>query len=367
MIKGKRPLKERTILEDERIATMQNKSAIHRRKFLKTSLGLGIAGLAAQDIARAAGPEPLQRANRLPREVWVASLSLHGLEAQSHEEMIRKVLKRLEEIKPLQPDVVCLPEVFPFLKISRRPPLAEVAEVPPGPISTRFAAWAKAARCYLICPIYTRQEGRFYNSAVVIDRQGKCLGEYRKIPPTDSEMESGVAPGPLDPPVFQTDFGTIGVQICYDINWHEGWKKLRRAGAEIVFWPSAFCGGKMLNALAWMNKYCVVSSTRFDPTKICDITGEDVTRSGRARHWVCAPLNLERAFLHGWPYWTRYNDIQAKYGRKVLIRHFPEEGWSILESRSADVKVADVLREFDIRTHEEHIARADLMQKKLRG
>ena len=118
----------------------------------------------------------------------------------------------------------------------------------------------------------------------------------------------------------------------------------------------------MLNALAWMNKYCVVSSTRFDPTKICDITGEDVACSGRARNWVCAPINLERAFLHGWPYWTRYNDVQAKYGRKVLIRHFWEEGWSILESRSPDVKIADVLREFEVRTHEEHIARADALQ-----
>lgn len=346
---------------------MQNKSAIHRRRFLKTSVGLGIAGFSVCGGATVAKSEAVKPAKRLPREVWVASLSLHKLEARTHEEMIRKVLKQLDDIRPFQPDVVCLPEVFPFLKISKRPPLAEVAEAPLGPISTRFAAWAKDNHCNLICPIYTRQDGRFYNSAVVINREGKCLGEYRKIHPTVSEMERGVAPGPLDPPVFQTDFGTIGVQICYDINWHEGWKKLRQGGAEIVFWPSAFCGGRMLNALAWMNKYCVVSSTRFDPTKICDITGEDVARSGRARNWVCAPLNLERAFLHGWPYWMRYDDIQAKYGRKVLIRHFPEEGWSILESRSADVKVADVLREFDIRTHEEHIARAELMQKKRRG
>jgi predicted amidohydrolase len=256
--------------------------------------------------------------------------------------------------------------VFPFLKISGRPPLAEVAEVPPGPISGRLAEWAKKNQSYLVCPIYTRQGERFYNAAVVINRKGECLGEYRKIHPTVSEMERGVAPGPLDPPVFQTDFGTIGVQICYDINWHEGWRKLRQAGAEMVFWPSAFCGGQMLNALAWMNKFCVISSTRFDPTKICDITGEDIAVSGRARHWVCAPVNLEKVFLHGWPYWMKYNDVQAKYGRKVLIRHFWEEGWSVLESRSPDVKVADVLREFDINTHEEHIARADALQEKHR-
>jgi predicted amidohydrolase len=329
---------------------------------LQASVGLGFAGAVAGGAGAATASEPVEPARRLPREVWVASLSLHRLEAQTHEEMIRRVLNKLDDFKPFQPDVICLPEVFPFLKVSQRPPLADVAESPPGPVSARFAAWAKENRCYLICPIYTREEGRFYNAAVVIDRDGKCIGEYRKIHPTVGEMERGVAPGPLDPPVFQTDFGTIGVQICYDINWHEGWNRLREKGAEIVFWPSAFCGGRMLNALAWMNKYCVVSSTRFDPTKICDITGEDLACSGRARSWVCAPINLERAFLHGWPYWTRYNDVHAKYGRKVLIRHFWEEGWSILESRSPDVRVADVLREFDIRTHEEHVARADSMQ-----
>ncbi len=334
----------------------------NRRSFLQTTVGLGVAGavgLAATPHAHAA---PVPRSERLPREVWVASLSLHSLEAQTHEEMIRKVFQRLEQIKPFQPDVVCLPEVFPFLKLAKTPPLAEVAEQPLGPISKRFAQWAQDNNCYVICPIYTREGQRFYNSAVVIDRQGNCLGEYRKIHPTVGEMEMGVSPGPLDPPVFQTDFGTIGVQICYDINWHDGWHKLRHSGAEMIFWPSAFCGGQMLNSLAWINKVCVVSSTRFDPTKICDMTGEDVACSGRARNWVCAPINLEKAFLHGWPYWMQYDEVQAKYGRKILIRHFWEEGWSVLESRAPEVKVADVLREFEIRTHEEHIARAEAMQ-----
>jgi beta-ureidopropionase len=345
----------------------QEGDTTNRRAFLQNSVGLGVAGAAMCGGSATTASQPVDRANRLPREVWVASLSLHRLEAQSYEEMIRLVLRELEQIKPFQPDVVCLPEVFPFLKVSKRPPLAEIAEAPLGPISTRFAAWAKENHCYVICPIYTQQDGRFYNSAVVIDRDGSCMGEYRKIHPTVSEMEQGIVPGPLDPPVFQTDFGTIGVQICYDINWHEGWTKLRQAGAEMIFWPSAFCGGRMLNSLAWMNKCCIVSSTRFDPTKICDISGEDIASSGRARSWVCAPINLERVFLHGWPYWTRYNDIQAKYGRKVLIRHFWEEGWSILESRSPDVKLSEVLREFEIRTHEEHIARADVMQNERRS
>ena len=104
--------------------------------------------------------------------------------------------------------------------------------------------------------------------------------------------------------MFKTDFGTIGVQICFDINWRDVWEKLGKYGAEIVFWPSAFNGGKMLNSLAWMNKYYVVSSTRYDPSRICDIDGDEIIRSGLSAHWVCAPINLEKAFIHSWPYRT---------------------------------------------------------------
>ena len=336
-----------------------------RRHFIQSATaGLGAAG--AGLVAGNAIAEGADRAKRLPREVWVASISLEGLEAGTHQEMLDKVFKRLGEIEPCQPDIVCLPEVFPFLNTSGRLPLSEVAEEPLGPISSQLADFAKRVGCYVVCPIYTKESGRYYNSAVIIDRAGKPLGEYRKIHPTVSEMEKGITPGPIEPPVFKTDFGVIGVQICYDINWPDGWRRLRQAGAEMIFWPSAFCGGQMINAMAWMNKCSVISSTRFDPTKMCDITGEDIMSSGRARYWVCAPVNLEKAFIHGWPYWQRYNDVQKRYGRDVLIRHFPEEGWSVIESRSPDLKVADVLREFDIKTHEQHIAGAGTIQDERR-
>ncbi len=109
-----------------------------RRQFIqRTTAGLGAAGAAGlvrgQDVSQAS----LDRADRLPREVWVATRSLEGLEAKTHQEMIPKVLRRMEQIEPCRPDIVCLPEVFPFLNISARPPLAEVAEKPLGPISVK--------------------------------------------------------------------------------------------------------------------------------------------------------------------------------------------------------------------------------------
>ncbi|MBN1126002.1 MAG: carbon-nitrogen hydrolase family protein, partial [Sedimentisphaerales bacterium] len=298
---------------------MNLNNQISRRTLLAaSSVGLAATILKAPAQAHAQDkPVPVKRANRLPREVWAATVSLERLEVNTPEEMIRRIIARMEEILPYEPDIICLPEVFPYMMLSKRPPLSECAENPPGPVTSIFAAFAKKNNCYIICPIYTKEDDKFYNAAVVIDRQGQVIGQYRKIRPTVGEIEKGITPGPQKPPVFDTDLGRIGIQICFDVNWYEGWRHLSDAGAEIVFWPSAFVGGRMLNALAWMNKYHIVTGTRWDPTRIIDITGDNIAVSGHFQHWACGPINLEKVFIHLWPYVRVFPDIRAKYGRKV--------------------------------------------------
>jgi len=298
------------------------------------------------------------------REVWVASICQVGLRAKDLDGMVEKVLARMEEVMPMRPDIVCLPEAFPFVGLEGgRPSVSEVAEEPIGPISRPFAEFAREHGCYVICPIYTMDAGRYYNAAVIFDRQGQYIGEYRKINPTDGELEDSITPGPLEPPVFHTDFGTIGVQICFDVNWHENWGKLRRAGAEIVFWPSAFAGGEMLNGLAWINKYYIVSSTRFEhPTKIVDVLGDDVVATGRASEWVCAPINLDIAVIQSVAEIRKLERVRAKYGRKVHVRIKHVEAWASLESLSPDVSIPEVLTEFGIETSNDMLDRNTKLQ-----
>jgi predicted amidohydrolase len=215
--------------------------------------------------------------------------------------------------------------------------------------------------------VYTAENGKIYNSAVFIDRQGKKMGEYRKIYITEGEIANGVTPGPLQPPVFKTDFGIIGAQICFDVLYDDGWRKLRDLGAEIVFWPSAFGGGKMLNARCWQNNYTVVSSTRKNISKICDVSGEDIAATGYwNNNWVCAPVNLEKEVVRIWPAVNRFSEINEKYGRKVRITIADEEGWAVIESLSPEVFVADILKEFGLKTWGQTTNEAEIANIKAR-
>lgn len=337
-----------------------------RREFLsKSALGLGAAGLfnPMNAATMSAGPE----SKRLPREIWIATITQHYLKGDTIDEVIRNTIKTMETVVCYRPDIICLPEVFHVAGLPGKVPVsAKTSETPIGHLTQPLAEFAKRSNCYVIAPVYTQEKGSHYISGVLIDRQGKLAGVYHKMRPTDGEMnETGISPGLPDPPVFETDFGKIGIQICFDIEWPEGWTKLKEKGAELVFWPSAFAGGRKVNNMAWMNKYPVISSTRKGTSKICDSTGEPVAESGLYSAWgVCAPLNLEKVIIHSWPYAYRFPDIHAKYGDRVRTYTLHEEEISVLESRSPDIKVADVMREFEIISYEDNKRRSELEQKK---
>lgn len=337
---------------------------INRRSFVKnTSAGtFGAAALGFSNLAFADNKDKQEeKVYEKPREVWIAAITKEGIEGNTQKETIQAALRQMENAVPYKPDIYCLPETF--LDPAQRS-LETNAEDGSGRVAGPFMEFARKHNCYIICPINTVENGRYYNAAVVIDRQGKKIGEYRKCRITESEVdEVGLTPGPIDPPVFKTDFGTIGIQICFDIEWPESWRLLAKKGAEIVFWPSAFAAGKKLNTKAWENQYVLVSSTLKNTTKIVDITGEDVATSGNWSRWgVCAPVNLEKAFLASWPYVQRFPDIQKKYGRKVRIYSLHEEEFSVIESMSADVKIADVMKEFNLKTYRDHLAAAQAKQ-----
>ncbi|MCE5271820.1 carbon-nitrogen hydrolase family protein [bacterium] len=343
---------------------------INRRGFVRQAAA-GVGGTfaaAALGAAPAQGGAPAET-ERLPREVWVASISQNGLSADTPEQMVELLLARMELAAAQRPDIICLPEVGPFVNLTgdSRTPVKEAAGKYCAAFTARLAGFARSHNCYVWAPLYTQEGGRCYNALVLIDRRGQVQGEYRKMHPTLGEMEDGVSPGPLEPTVFDTDFGRIGAQICFDIEWKDGWEKLGKAGAEIVFWSSAFGGGRKLNLLANLFRYNVVSSTRKGVSQVVDITGQSVAWTGLWEPSLCTALNLEKAYVHTWPFSENFDKVRAKYGRAVRLTTFMEEEWSIVESLSPEVKVADVLREFGIKSYDQLIQESTAEQDRKRG
>jgi beta-ureidopropionase len=151
--------------------------------------------------------------------------------------------------------VICFQELFygPYFCQLQDPKFYEYAESVPGPTVERFQALAAELGLVMVLPVYEQEQpGVLYNTAAVIDADGKYLGKYRKnhIPQVKGFWEKFYfRPGNLGYPVFDTAVGRIGVYICYDRHFPEGWRALGLAGAKIVFNPSATSRG--LSSYLW--------------------------------------------------------------------------------------------------------------------
>ena len=119
-----------------------------------------------------------------------------------------------------------------------------------GPTISAAARMAGKHRTYIVCPIDRRNGDRRLNSAVLLDRRGQIVGVYDKMYPFAYEefaKQPSVQPG-QGVMVYPTDFGRIGLAICFDVNWAPLWQRLSDLGAELVIWPSAYSAGRSLQA-----------------------------------------------------------------------------------------------------------------------
>jgi beta-ureidopropionase len=141
--------------------------------------------------------------------------------------------------------IICFQELFygPYFGIVQDQKYYEYTESIPGPTVERFQALARELGLVMVLPIYeVANEGEYYNTAAVVDADGSLLGTYRKhhIPNLPQFWEKFYfRPGNLGYPVFQTAVGRVGVYICYDRHFPEGWRELGLNNAQLVFNPSA--------------------------------------------------------------------------------------------------------------------------------
>ncbi|MGE0103034.1 MAG: nitrilase-related carbon-nitrogen hydrolase [Blastocatellales bacterium] len=234
---------------------------------------------------------------------------------------IERTLSLIEFASRQGAKIVCLQEIFttPYFCAEQQTRWYEAVEkVPDGPTVKLMQEVARDHGIVLIAPIYEEeQSGLYYNTAAVIDADGKYLGKYRKnhIPHVAPGFweKFYFRPGNLGYPTFETAFARIGVYICYDRHFPEGARALGLNGAEIVFNPSATVAG--LSEYLWKleqpahavaNGYFIGAINRVgyeEPWKIgefygqsyfCDPRGQIIAEGPRDEDAVVvADLNLD--------------------------------------------------------------------------
>ena len=162
-------------------------------------------------------------------------------------ENVRTVKAYLEKIKDENPDFVILPEMFCCPYQTENFPI--YAEKEGGPVWQQLSGYAKQYGIYLIGGSMPEKdaEGNVYNTSYIFDREGKQIGKHRKVHLFDIDVKGGqtfkesdtLTAGDSDT-VFDTEFGKIGVMLCYDIRFPELSRMMVNDGAKVIFVPAAF-------------------------------------------------------------------------------------------------------------------------------
>ncbi len=174
----------------------------------------------------------------------------HSL-ADIKKNMVDKHVRMIGDAAKKGVQILCLQEIFygPYFCAEQECRWYDSAEsIPDGPTVRLMQELAAKHHMVIVVPIYEKEmEGILYNTAAVIDADGKYLGKYRKnhIPHCAPGFweKFYFKPGNLGYPTFETRYARIGVYICYDRHFPEGARLLGLNGAEIVFNPSATVAG----------------------------------------------------------------------------------------------------------------------------
>jgi predicted amidohydrolase len=169
-----------------------------------------------------------------PRKVKVGTVYLFP-RGTTPEKNIELFSQQIDEAGRLKLDIVCLGEALTMVGTSKK--VSELAEPIPGPTCDAFAAAAKRNNVWVVAGLLERDGETIYNTAVLLGRDGKLAGKYRKTHLPREEWTKGISPG-SEYPVFETEFGTVGMLVCYDWFFPEVATIFGQRGAEIVFAPT---------------------------------------------------------------------------------------------------------------------------------
>jgi N-carbamoylputrescine amidase len=160
-------------------------------------------------------------------------------------ENLERASDKIREAAKRGAQIVCMHELFRGEYFCRKEHAAlfDLAEAVPGPATEALAKVAKKNKVAIVASLFERRAaGIYHNTCAVIDADGTFLGKYRKMHIPDDPLyyeKFYFTPGDLGFPNFDTRYGRIGVQICWDQWYPEGSRAVALQGAQVIFYPTS--------------------------------------------------------------------------------------------------------------------------------
>jgi predicted amidohydrolase len=231
------------------------------------------------------------------RRITLTSVFFRPRGNNTPEESVRQFSRMLELAAKDRPDIVCLPEAINLVGTGLN--YIEVAEPVPGPSTGILCEAAKKLGFYVVAGVLERDGKCVYNTAVLINRTGELVGKYRKVYLPREEIEGGVTPGDSYP-VFETDFGTVGMMICYDLQYVDPARALAAQGAEVILLPIWGGNVALAKARAIENQIYLVTSGYDMPTFIINPLGNVIAEASREKPFISVVVDLDERIKQQW-------------------------------------------------------------------
>ena len=266
-------------------------------------------------------------------------------------------------------DLVVLPEFFlaqPGTTLAQKTVRLE-------DVRQRIGACAKQHGCYLVVPLLMREETpplRYSNAAVLVDRSGIVQGIYRKVHPVapqqSDNLEDGTSPG-REFPVFDCDFGRVGIQICFDMSYDDGWTSLARQGAEIVALPSASPGSARPSAFALQHNYYIISATPRDRAAVFSPLGLIEAQATQEGTVLVHQIDLSYALLNWEEVLEDGQALSRRFGDKVGFHYYRAEDEGIFWSNDDAMSIGQMIRSLGLTGVDANLERIRALQDRVRG
>jgi predicted amidohydrolase len=239
----------------------------------------------------------VETAAPMPRKVKFASVNHRPRGTKTAAENLEQFGRMIDEAGAAGADVICLPEGVTLC--GTKLTYAAVAEPVPGPSTKFLGERAARQKAYVVAGIYEREGKTIYNTSVLVGRDGQLVGKYRKVCLPREEIDGGITPG-TEYPVFDTDFGRVGMMICWDVSYPEVARELSARGAEVILMPIWGGNETLARARAIENQVYVVASGYDFRTAIYDRAGEAVAKAGDRSEVIYAGVDLNERTLWPW-------------------------------------------------------------------